>query len=451
MSELRMLVTPLRSGLKMEGRTNLDVLVQVQGPPVPAGIKSERPSLNLALVLDRSGSMGGRPLEEAKRAAGAILERLTPFDRLALVAYDGHAKVLVSGRQVTDPTVFEAALQDIQPGGQTDLHGGWLAGLMEVLPGTAPGILSRILLLSDGQANQGLTDPVAQAEAAADAADKGVGTSTYGLGSEYNEALMGNIGRRGQGRVYYGESAEDLMDPFLEEFEFLADRCASDVQVAVQTTPGVEVTQATNHWASGLDAWRLPELTWSSEVWIVFKVDVDAATLPKGPEGSTVLFLRTSWKDRTGTDHSLQYQPLLLPLLSMEAYEALPEHALVRKRLRELEVAGCEERAYRAAVIGDRAAVQAALDDMKALGQDDAWTQDRALELEEMAKEEDHAKLAKELHMGLECSGGSMTRSLDDETPDEKLARYLRRKKRHGKGEGSSGPRSEDIDQGSGG
>ncbi len=450
MSDLTLLTTPLRAGLKAEGRTTVELLVQVQGPPAPEGITTERPHLNLALVLDRSGSMSGRPLTEAKRAAAAILERLTPSDRLALVAYDGRAKVLVSGRPVTDPSVFEAALREIQSGGQTDLHGGWLAGVREVLPGVAPDMLSRILLLSDGQANEGVTDPGIQAQATADAAGRGVGTSTYGLGTGFNEALMVDLAHHGQGRCYYGESAEDLLDPFLEEFEFLAARCASDVQVALQTAPGLTVSQATNHLPSGLGAWRLPELAWSSEVWILLKVDVDAATLPKTLEGCTVLFLRTSWKDRGGVEHSLPYRPLILPLLSKEAFEALPEDPLVRKRMRELEVGMCEERAYRAAVLGDRAGVQAALDALKALGQDDAWTQERALELETLAKEADNAHLAKELYCGCSSSMGSHTRNINEETPEEKVERYLRRKKRQGKGDGSSASRNEDLGQQSG-
>ncbi len=450
MSDLTMLVTPLRAGLNAEGRTTVDLLVQLQGPPTPAGLKTERLPLNLALVLDRSGSMGGRPLTEAKRAAGAILERLTPMDRLALVAYDGRAKVLVSGRHVTDPAVFEAALREIHSGGQTDLHGGWQAGMREVLPGVAPGMLSRVMLLSDGQANEGITDPGAQAQATADAAAKGVGTSTYGLGTGFNEALMVDLAHHGQGRCYYGESAEDLLDPFLEEFEFLAARCASDVQVALQTAPGLVVTQATNHLPSGLGAWRLPELTWSSEVWILLKVDMDAATLPKGPEGSTVLFLRTSWKDRTGEEHRLPYQPLTLPLLSKEAFEELPEHPLVRKRLLELEVGMWEEQAYRAAVLGDRVGVQAALDALKTLGKEDAWTLDRAMELEALAKEADDAQLAKELYCGYSSSMGSHTRSRNEETAEEKVERYLRRKKRQGKGDGCSGLTGEGLNPQSG-
>lgn len=437
MSELITIVTPLHAGLKAEGRTTLDVLVQVQGPSTPAGVKIDRPPLNLALVLDRSGSMGGRPLEEAKRAAECIVGKLTPLDRLALVAYDGRAKVLVSGRQVTDPAVFGTALRGIQSGGQTNMHGGWLAGLREILPGIAPGMLSRILLLSDGQANEGITDPGAQAQAASDAAGKGVGTSTYGLGTGFNEALMVDLAHHGQGRCYYGESAEDLLDPFLEEFAFLAARCASDVQVALQTIPGLVVTQATNHLPTGLGAWRLPELAWSSEVWILLKVDVDAATLPKGPEGSTVLFLNTSWKDRTGEEYSLPYQPMVLPLLSAEAFDALPEHPLVRNRLRELEVGKYEEQAYRAAVLGDRAGVRAALDALKALGKDDAWTLDRAMELEALAREADDSKLAKELYCGCSSSFGSHTRSVHEGTAEEKVEGYLRRKKRQGKGDGS--------------
>ena len=428
MVPLTVLVTPQRAGLKAEGSTTFHLLVQVQGPPAPEGLPGRRPPLNLALVLDRSGSMGGRPLQEAKRAAEAILDRLLPQDRLALVAYDGTAKVLVPGRAVEDPEAFRLPLRAILPGGNTNLHGGWDAGRQEVMAGLVPGQVARVLLLSDGEANAGLQDPAAQGRAAAEAAGQGVGTSTYGLGASFNEALMVDLARQGQGRTYYGETAEDLLAPFLEEFHFMAARCASEVTVAVLPRQRVQVTQLTNHLPSGTRAWRLPELAWASEVWLFLEV-----TVPASFTGGTVLDVLVSWQDGDGQRQALDPMALALPALDEEAYGALAEAPLVRARFHELEVALWEQRAYDAAMAGDGVAVQFALDALKALGKDDAWTRDRSAELASLAG--DRARLTKELFMGYTTGGGSHTRDLDQpgrtasEAPD-----YLRRKKRQGKG-----------------
>ena len=222
------LVTPRRPALVSGFDNTVDLLVRVQAPPRPETL-AERKPLNLAVVLDRSGSMSGPPLDEARRCAAMIVDRLEPRDRAALVVYDDAVRVLVPATPAADRAVFHQAIAAITEGGTTNLYGGWLAGNEQMIPLARGAATTRVLLLSDGQANSGITNPDAITRQCAERADAGITTSTYGLGRHFNEELMIGLANAGRGNSYYGETAEDLMDPFAEEFDLLAGLCAREI------------------------------------------------------------------------------------------------------------------------------------------------------------------------------------------------------------------------------
>src|SRR5207244_3631920 len=116
-----------------------------------------------ALVVDRSGSMAGEKLEYAKRSASWLVGRLRGDDRLALVDYDSEVRLLVPIAPV-DPVRLRSAVDSIWPGGQTNLSGGWLKGFEQLGAGDGT---RKILLLTDGLANVGVTDAPALVELAA--------------------------------------------------------------------------------------------------------------------------------------------------------------------------------------------------------------------------------------------------------------------------------------------
>ena len=191
-----LLLTPLRGAVPAEGGT-LELLIRVQAPAAPA--LQQRAPLRLSLVVDRSGSMDGQPLTEALRCVNHIAERLLPTDQLAVVLYDHQIQIPFPLHPANQAAAVAQTLARIDSGGSTDLFGGWQAGARQ-LEAADPVAISRVLLLSDGQANHGLTDVSQIADHCAQWLTQGVSTSTVGLGQGFNEELMIAMARAGAGQ-----------------------------------------------------------------------------------------------------------------------------------------------------------------------------------------------------------------------------------------------------------
>src|SRR3954471_740192 len=140
-----------------------------------------RPPINVALVLDRSGSMDGVPLAAAKEAAGRFASFLTSEDRLSIVAFDDHVRTIFGPAQAGDLAAVEA-LSRVHAGGSTNLSGGWLKGRKLVEQALVEGT-NRVVLLTDGQANVGVTDPDKLLGLAQAGAKRGVSTTCIGFGA----------------------------------------------------------------------------------------------------------------------------------------------------------------------------------------------------------------------------------------------------------------------------
>ena len=259
----RVILTPLKPALIEGVAQKLHVLVRVQSPDAdPSQVKARSP-YHLALVIDRSGSMAGEPLREAVRCARHIVDQLASSDLATLVTFDERVRTLVAAAPVGDRKALHVALAGIIEGGSTNLYGGWEEGANALAPIQEGAALSRVILLSDGNANAGETDAPTIVIQCGLAAGKGVTTSTYGLGRSFNEDLMVEMARKGSGNHYYGDTAADLFEPFAEEFDLISNLYGRQVKLALGAPPEVKIKLLNDYPVEARDGFplvRLPDL-----------------------------------------------------------------------------------------------------------------------------------------------------------------------------------------------
>lgn len=389
MTIINLTLTPRRAALIDGADTELDVLVSVSAPE-RLEADAPRMPLNLAIVIDRSGSMAGRPLAEAKLCASYILEHLGPQDRAALVTFESAVTVLAPSTIAEPKEPLLRAVHSIISGGQTALHEGWLRGAEQAAPYVSQGSIARVLLLTDGKANVGEKDPQVLAADCARLAAAGVSTSTYGLGQNFNEELLGAMADAGGGQAYYGETAEDLMDPFREEFDLLSAMCGRRMRLRIDPAPGVRFTVLNAYRTDPDGNTILPDLAYRAAAWALLRVRVPAA-LQEAERGGLVHVLSAlvEYQDEEGRPQSSPLAHLRLPRISQAAFADLAEDEVAAARALELRSADFLTAAREAAYRGDWDRVHEILGVAMAQAGDNEWVARSIEELKEYASRRD--------------------------------------------------------------
>src|SRR5687768_1546758 len=210
------------------------VLVAFTAPE--AAPRTDRLPANVALVLDRSGSMAGeRKFELARSAVEQALAMLHAEDRFTLVVYDTEVDVLMPSTQATPDAKLRAleALRRVHPRGSTDLCAGWMRGCEQLARHVAEEGVTRALLLTDGLANHGVTDRPTLVRHASELRQRGVATSTFGVGADFDERLLRDMALEGGGNFYFISAPEQIPDLLTSELgealEVVARRAAIEV------------------------------------------------------------------------------------------------------------------------------------------------------------------------------------------------------------------------------
>jgi Ca-activated chloride channel family protein len=332
----------------LDGPTTLDVLVKIT-PPEPQ-VQGQRPALNLGLVLDRSGSMAAHnKIAYAREAAVFAVQELLPGDRVSVTVFDDRVQTLAPNAPADDKGRLVELIRGIQPGNTTALHGGWQEGGQQVRQHLIPGGLNRVLLLSDGLANVGETNPDAIASDVNHLAREGVSTTTLGLGDDYNEDLLETMAQSGDGNYYYIESPQQLADIFQTELHGLMATFAKAVSLGVEPQNGVTVAEVLND-LERLPSGRLklPNLVAGMPVLVVVRLHVP----PLAQEGEVVRF-RLAWDAPEQAGRQQVQVGLHLPVVGAATWEALAGDLEVQERAALLVIARLKKEATRSLERGD--------------------------------------------------------------------------------------------------
>jgi Ca-activated chloride channel family protein len=221
----------------VEQPDELTVLLELAAPEAPKADK--RPPAAVQVVLDRSGSMDGERLDAAKRALVALVDRLHPQDRFGVVAFDNTVQIVAPAGPLTDRQALKHAVAGVFSGGMTNLSGGLLRGLQEAKR-VATDAGATLLLLSDGHANEGITDHDKLAAVAASARAHGVTTSTIGIGLDYDEAMLATVARAGQGGHAFAPDGDAAAGAVAGEVDGLLSKTVQAASLTIRPTGDVD-------------------------------------------------------------------------------------------------------------------------------------------------------------------------------------------------------------------
>ena len=230
--------------LGSDGKATLALTLRASDAEGAEGVT--RPAVDLVVVLDRSGSMNGRKIQDARQAVLALIGTLSPEDRLGLVTYSNFAESLSDLDPMTDIHRRELAdrVQEIQPGGGTNLGGGLEAGLALFAKRPMDDHHRKLVLISDGLANHGVTDPHALGRMAAAGLAQDWVVSTVGVGNDFNEHLMTTLADYGGGTYTYMEDPAAFAAVFQQEYRHAAATAASGLTVSLPLTHGLQLIEA---------------------------------------------------------------------------------------------------------------------------------------------------------------------------------------------------------------
>lgn len=327
-------------------KQNVDVLVRIT-PPEPTE-STMRPKLNLGIALDRSGSMDGSKMKEARDAAKFCVDNLLASDRFSAVIFDDRVDVLFTNQAVTDRALLHRGIDRIESRGSTALHEGWVQAGIQVSEALDATAINRVLLITDGLANVGETNVDRIVSQARELSDRGISTTTIGIGRDFNEDLLLPMAEAGGGNGWHVREPEDMVGIFETELRGLARQFAHAVRLTITTAAGVRVTDLLNDFEqTDTGEYVLPNLLSSSPLEIVVRIEVEASALVKELFSVSLEYSRQTEKEVVDASFATA-------VAEREVVDALESNADVLRSLQMLLNARARREAMERLDAGDR-------------------------------------------------------------------------------------------------
>jgi Ca-activated chloride channel family protein len=220
---------------------NSQQLVYVQVDAVPgASMAQVQMPLNLSLVLDKSGSMQGKKIQNLREAAKLVVDHLGPQDTISVVAFSDRKYLVAASQPVADKEALKKKIDRIRDGGGTAISGGMSQGLAELDKALAPDRVSRMLLLTDGQT---FGDEKQCKKLAQQAGDRGIVVNALGLGDDWNEDLLDDIAATSGGVADFIDSPDKIVSFFESAVQSMQDTVVQNAQMVLRLANGVTPRQ----------------------------------------------------------------------------------------------------------------------------------------------------------------------------------------------------------------
>lgn len=241
--------------------------------------QEQRSPANVAIVIDRSGSMSGDRIENARRAAIMAVDGLGPNDIVSIIAFDDRVEVVTPATKVHDKAAITQAIGRIRAGGSTALFAGVSKGANEVRKFLDRTRVNRVILLSDGQANVGPSSPAELGQLGSSFAREGISVTTIGLGLDYNEDLMAQLAGYSDGNHAFVQSPQDLARIFKLEFGDVGSVVAQEVELTIRLRKGIRplrILGRDGEIMEGVVRMRMNQLYSEQEKYVILEVEVPA-------------------------------------------------------------------------------------------------------------------------------------------------------------------------------
>jgi Ca-activated chloride channel homolog len=234
----------VRWGNDQSAGSGQEAILQVGFSAALANDRRERPPLNLALVIDKSGSMSDADkMSNVKSALLTMLSQLRETDIVSIVVFDSYASVLSPARPLYDRRGVIQCIQSISPGSATNIHAGLMLGFEEARKNFRKNATNRVILLTDGIANEGVTDPASIARDSLRFNDLGIDLSTIGVGLDLNKDLLRQLAKSGRGLFHFVADGRDVQKVFLTELQSLVAPVANDPNLEIEYGSDLDLQQ----------------------------------------------------------------------------------------------------------------------------------------------------------------------------------------------------------------